>query len=794
MIISLNWLNDFLSSPISGEEIDSFCQKLTLGGLEVTGSKKIHSIDGLVIGKVLKKEKHPDADKLNITEVEYIVSGEKQKKQIICGAANVEVNRHVIIATIGTKLEEDFIIKKAKIRGIESEGMICSKEEIGLEKKSEGIWLLPENASIENSVTQYLKQPDTLIEIDLTSNRYDCHSVQGIAKDSASILGCSYNDNEATYKDYLSELSSNQNFTIESQGCFEYTLTKIQNVVVNPSTKMIQNRLEDLEINKVNNLVDISNYLMLESGRPMHLFDADKVKGKIIIRQAVDDEKMTTIDGTELTLVKEDLVITDEEKVLCLAGIIGSNNSSITEETKNVLLELAEFSPISIRNSCRHHKIFTTASSYFEKGCFQNTLNVLNKTINFILESCPDAKCIDSYLVEKQQNKKKITFDVGNIKRILGIEISLEETLNIFKRLYFEDFQTEQNLVTMSIPLHRKDIQYENDLIEEIARIYGYNKIPNTFPLITNGENSFLYSSDRQKITDIARFLGYHQVYNYSFLDKNLLLKNNFSLESYVAIPSPINENHSHLRNSLLWGMLNTFRFNLDRKNFFNKCFEIGKVFSQQENNYIEEESFAFFATETLEEKNWQEVKRVDFHDLSQDVKNFLHQKGFTNFRVFSESHDFFTENSSATIQVNGQKIGVIGKLKSSILYSLELTKQDVFYAEINLTKLNSMPSRSKKYRKISVFPSIERDIALIFEEEKEVGKFVEQIKKASPLVSDVIIESIYHGKEIGEKKKSVAFKVEIQSDKETLSKQQGDEVVKAIVDKLAKKNTFELR
>ena len=817
MLISLNWLNEFLSCPISFENANSFAEQLTLAGLEVTNVKAIRNIQGLVVGKILKKEKHPDADKLNITQVEYFLNADKKSKQIICGASNVVENRHVIVATIGTELGKDFTIKKAKIRGVESEGMICSKEEIGLENKSEGIWLLPENANIEHNIQKYIGEADILLEVVLTSNRYDCHSVQGIAKETATVLNCNYDcnyssNNSSTKKQSKKnndEIDINiksliekkitdngkENFQIQSDNCPEYSLTEINNVTVSSATEKIKNRLQDLEINSINNLVDIGNYLMLESGRPMHIFDADKVSGKLIIRQAMQGEKMVTIDGTELTLKENDLVIADEEKILCLAGIIGSNNSSVTEQTKNILLEVAEFDSHTIRNSTRYHKIFTTASSYFEKGCYQDALDVRNKTLEFIFKSCPDAKIINSYSINKKQDKKTITFYYENLKRILGIDIEKTKIIEIFKRLYFTEIQQKKNQVTMTIPKHRKDIQYENDLVEEIARIYGYDKIPSTFPKITNGDNSFLYSSHREKLISTVKFLGYHQVYNYSFLKENLLRKNQYDLEKNIVITSPINENFSLLRNSLLWGLLNTLALNLDRKNFFNKCFEIGKVFFQEQKKYIEKEKIGFLATSTMEQADWlNRERKVNFHHLSQDVQILLIEKGFSKINISSQKHEFFTDNSASVIKINAQEIGFMGKLKSSLLHSLDLDYSDIFYAEIDLTKINSFPKRQKKYSKTSIFPSIARDIALVFEESQEVGSFVEQIKKASSLITEVVIESIYRSEEIGKEKKSVAFKITIKSTKETLSKEEGDNVVNQVVEKLEKKNNFTLR
>ena len=582
----------------------------------------------------------------------------------------------------------------------------------------------------------------------------------------------------------------------------------------------------------INNVVDITNYLLLKQGQPLHAFDLDKIVGEIVIRYAKTGEEFLAINDQILKLTSEDLVIADKEKVLALAGIIGGKESAISDDTKNILLEAAYFSNEGIFKSTKRHSLNTESSMCFTKKVpvLGEVNKVLGEVVLALQKQSPQIVIknkIQDVTIDTGETPKQITLRHEYLLKRLGLresDLSIEVAKGILTKLYFKIIEESSEKITVEIPPFRKDIDYEWDLVEEIGRIYGYDNIPEKIPYISNN-NFSLYTSHRAKDTNFARGLGYHEIISYSFVKEDFNQKcllsddsaNNLSMEDFATLSNPISNEYSFLRNSLLFGMLSVWQTNRQKQNLdFNKCFERGKVFLKQkekaednsknasDGSYLEKEQISFLNTQYLKEAHWRNNSQnssqndkkghYDFYDLAGEVTSFLQNRGFSQIEIISSEENIFSISASAKVLVNKQNVGRVGLISSSILKYFKIN-ESILYAELNLTKINALSTKKKKYKPLSIYPAIYRDLAVVIDEQQNVREILTAINKSHPLVKEVTLDNIYQGDNIPQEKRSIAFKIKILSSEKTLSKEEGDKVIGEILEKLNKKKIqFDLR
>ncbi len=795
MLVSLNELREYVDIDIPLEELKDL---LTLRGLEVAAIKEFSPYrEGLVIGEISEKKKHPNADRLSLTKVKYLEEKVEKEVPVVCGATNFGEGDKVILATPGTLLSDNWKIKKSKIRGEESCGMICSKAELGLEEKSEGIWVLPSNLTIQDKTEKILSEKDFILDIDLTSNRSDCLSVWGVAREVSAYLEKSLKEKKV--KEYAGEKNYSISIDIENdKGCPLYFGVVIKNVAIKESPAWLQEKLFKHEIRSINNVVDITNLMLVEYAQPMHAFDYDKIRKKIIVRDAREKEEFTSLENKTYQLTGSDLVIADEEKVIGLAGVIGGNNSEVSSTTKDIVLEAAYFHPQRIRKTAKKLAINSDAAYTFSRDVDgSRTSTNLKLALDYFKEltggEIGDITEANTLVIEE----KKITLFLKDIERVLRLGFSLKEISALLARLQIKTIFLDNEKIEVSIPPFRKDINYSWDLIEEVARIYGYEKFPNTLPAIRNA-NYFLEVSLEEKVRPLLQGLGYHEVMTYPFIENNFIDKINDNLDEWVIPQNPLLVNISLLRKNLLFGFLKTVKLNSEKnQKDLNKIFEIGRVFGKRDEKHYEEEKIAFAGWGEKEIRSWhanQANHPYDFYDLKGDLQEAFKHLSIKNFSLKENENNYFASDGSASILVNGEEIGFLGLIKNNLLDYFALKNKNIYYVEISLTKLNQLKVAPTTYQTTSKYPSVFRDLAIVIDKDKVIGELIEEIKRNSSLLTRVDLQDIYQGKGLSANKKSIVFHLEFSSLKKTLSREEADNQVKKIVKGISKKYDFELR
>ncbi len=784
MKISFNSLKQYIDFNENPEELG---KKLTSIGFEVSLIKEVNKVpSGLMVGKIISIEKHLNADKLQIAKVET----KNDNYQIICGASNIKKNQYVMIALEGTKLSENFKIEKKKIRGIESHGMICSEEELGLEDKSDGIWILEKNTNLEDHPQKHFGDIDFILEIEIPSNRIDCFSTIGIAREIEIFTEKKFFFKEQDYSPKL----SNINIQIENRDkCYRYSTKVIGKITITSSPTWLKRKLYHLGIRSINNIVDITNYIMLDYGQPMHAFDLDKIQGKQIkVRLAKKNEKLKILTGETITLTEDDLVIADEKKTIALAGIIGGLESSVHSTTYSILLESAHFEKKNIKKSSKYHKLKTEASLRFEKAIdIEMTFKALEAAVKLILKTVPGSMSEGINDVYFKKNKEKtILFPINEIKKKLSIDLTKQQILDYFYQLGFKPIYSDNEKIKLKIPKHRFDIQHEWDLIEEIARIYGYDNLPEIMPAFSN--SSLSISDQRQPLYhQLAQSLGYHQMINFSFLEKKYIQSLNFSKEKHILLSNPISPEFAYLRKDMVFGLLKNIQFNLERKNsLFNKIYEYGNVFSKEKNQFLEKKTIGFLGHQNIEETNWiNKERKFDFYDLKGDIEQLI-KKLVSKSPTFKKiKNALFIQEASAGIFVKDQQIGQIGIILNDLLKYFNIKESKaIFYADINISLLEKIGTHTHNYQKTSIYPSIYRDLAIIVEKNIAINNIINLIKSTHSFIKRISLTDIYSGDKIKENKQSIVFNIEICSDKKTLQKNEADSIINQVVKQLEKK------
>ena len=785
MLVSYNWLKQYTNVE---DNANALAEKITRGGIEVEGVEYLaEEISNVVVGYVVSKEKHPDAEKLNVCQVNV---GEEENLQIVCGAPNVDAGQYVIVAKVGAKLP-GIKIKKAKLRGVESQGMICSLAELGLSKSvvpknyQEGIYVFETEQELGSDVVEVLGLNDYILDLSITPNRADALSMRGLTYE----LGALYN-NKVNFNDVEKEENyeaTSLQVAVESDSCRNYVGQVVKNVEVKSSPLWLQTRLMNSGIRPINNIVDITNYVLLEFGQPMHAFDKDLVGDKIVVRDAKEGEVLETLDGEERKLQTTDLVITDGTRAIALGGVMGGKNTEVSEETKNIILEAAYFNPTSVRRTSAAHGLRSDSSARFEKGIDPNMQKAaLARAVELILELCPNAVVESSVGVVNKEEEKVVEITTSYINNYLGITLSTEEIVSILEGLSFTVEVTGENLV-VKVPTRRPDISIKQDLVEEVIRIYGYDNLASTLPKFSKTTKGGLTYSQRmvRDLRAVYASLGFNDTINYSLVSEEEATQ--YTLEDHhkVRLLMPMTETHSTLRQSLVPGLLNTVQYNVARKQKDLKLLEIGRVFfGSGDDNIQPKETLYLSAALTGEERatKWlKESSSLDFFAAKGYLEVVFDRLGLDEKVTYKKSKlEGMHPGRFAEVFLGEKRIGFIGEVHPQVADKLGLNTTYVF--EINLDEVISESKVKPKYEEVTKYPEITRDIAMLVDVKDEYQNIYNVIESVnSKLITKVELFDLYVGAELLVGKKSLALTITYSDKQKTLT----DEEVTAVHDKV---------
>ena len=785
MLVSYNWLKQYTNVE---DNANALAEKITRGGIEVEGVEYLaEEISNVVVGYVVSKEKHPDAEKLNVCQVNV---GEEENLQIVCGAPNVDAGQYVIVAKVGAKLP-GIKIKKAKLRGVESQGMICSLAELGLSKSvvpknyQEGIYVFETEQELGSDVVKVLGLNDYILDLSITPNRADALSMRGLTYE----LGALYN-NKVNFNDVEKEENyeaTSLQVAVESDSCRNYVGQIVKNVEVKSSPLWLQTRLMNSGIRPINNIVDITNYVLLEFGQPMHAFDKDLVGDRIVVRDAKEGEVLETLDGEERKLQATDLVITDGTRAIALGGVMGGKNTEVSEETKNIILESAYFNPTSVRRTSAAHGLRSDSSARFEKGIDPNMQKAaLARAVELILELCPNAVVESSVGVVNKEEEKVVEITTSYINNYLGITLSTEEIAAILEGLSFTVEVSGENLV-VKVPTRRPDISIKQDLVEEVIRIYGYDNLASTLPKFSKTTKGGLTYSQRmvRDLRAVYASLGFNDTINYSLVSEEEATE--YTLEDHhkVRLLMPMTETHSTLRQSLVPGLLNTVQYNVARKQKDLKLLEIGRVFfGSGDDNIQPKETLYLSAALTGEERatKWlKESSSLDFFAAKGYLEVVFERLGLDEKVTYRKSTlEGMHPGRFAEVYLGEKRIGFIGEVHPQVADKLGLNTTYVF--EINLDEVISESKVKPKYEEVTKYPEITRDIAMLVDVKDEYQNIYNVIESVnSKLITKVELFDLYVGAELLVGKKSLALTITYSDKQKTLT----DEEVTAVHDKV---------
>lgn len=783
MKLSRSFLDEYVDTKgISNKELADMMTKV---GNEYESISEIANATNLVIGEVLECIPHPNSDHLHICKVNVGTD----IRQIVCGAPNVKANIKVIVALPGAKLG-DIVIKEGVIRQEESKGMLCSLQELGLDSKyltdeaKKGIHILGDDAVVGSDPLEYLGLDDSYIDFELTSNRNDLLSVLGMAYEVGAILNEKVKLPETTIEKEIEDVKDYISVDVETENCPLYLARIVKNVTINESPNFIKKRLMASGIRPINNVVDISNYVMLEYGQPLHFFDYDALGNKIIIRQAKQDEELTTLDGTSRTLDQSDIVIANENHAVALAGVMGGLKEEIEETTKNIAIESAIFNPVNIRKTSRKI-LMSEASSRFEKGLDPKRTYAAIDRACYLLEKYANAtviKGIEKY--DKISYKENvIKLNKNKISKVLGLEINSDEIVDVFNRLGFKTIVDKENYV-VDVPSRRMDIKIEEDLIEEIGRIHGIDNIEGKLPTeeIKPGKRTYSYEIEKIVKENLISS-GLKEVITYSLVDEKML--NQFKEEDFDSykVLRPISKDKEYMRNSIVPSLINVYNYNVSRKNESVNIFEVSETYVKIDNKMKESKKVAILMSGDLSETKWLGIKQTaNFYLLKGIVINLLNYLGFKGRIVIDSTCDIneLHPYNKASIYVDREKVGYIGKVHP------EISKKDLYVCEINLTKVMTLHIKPIKNKEISKYPTIKKDVAFVVDNNIKSLDITNTIKKVgTQLLKDIDIFDLYTGNNIIGSKKSIAYTLTFNSSDRTLTEEEVDKIFRNIIEKV---------
>ena len=820
MNISYNWLKDYLDFDLQPDEVAA---ALTSIGLETGGVEEVQTIkgglEGLVIGEVLTCEEHPNSDHLHITTVNV---GGAEPLQIVCGAPNVAAGQKVVVAVNGTKLydgDECFTIKRSKIRGVESNGMICAEDEIGIGTDHAGIIVLPADAVVGTPAKEYYNvKSDYVMEVDITPNRVDATSHFGVARDLAAYL--KQNGKPANLKrpsvdafKIDDEVPAIEVVVENKEACLRYSGITIKNVTVKESPEWLQNRLKVIGLRPINNVVDITNYILHGVGQPLHSFDADKIKGnKVVVRSATEGAKFVTLDGVERTLTDRDLMICNVEEPMCIAGVFGGLDSGVTEQTKNVFLESATFHPTWIRKTARRFGLNTDASFRYERGLDPNqTVEVMKRAALLIQEVAGGTitgAIQDIYPVPVAPYRVELTYD--KVNTLIGKVIPVETVKSILESLEMKIVSETAEGLVIDVPVYRIDVQRDVDVIEDILRIYGYNNVE----FSDNVKSNLSYQTPTDRSYKLQNLIseqlcgcGFNEILNNS-LTRSAYYDNlsTYPVSHCVMLMNPLSADLNCMRQTLLFGGLESVEHNAKRKNGNIRFFEFGNCYDYNIDHKKEGETLAEFSEDyrlglwvsgSRVDNNWAHPnEKSSVYELKAYVENILVRLGVNLQKVIfgNLANDIYSAGLSITTS-SGRQLGTMGIVSPKICKELDI-ETDVYYAELSWTLLMKEIKKSKvTFSEISKFPAVKRDLALLLEKNVQFAE-IEKIATESErkLLKDVALFDVYEGKNLPAGKKSYAVSFYLQDEGKTLNDKQIDAIMKKIQTNLEQKLGAQLR
>jgi len=797
MNISLKWLKELVDFSMTTEELD---QTLTMLGIEVEGIIDYRKkYENFYTAKVLSKEKHPDADKLSLCKVEC----QGEQFNVVCGAPNVEAGQKIAFGKLGAIVPSaGFKLEKRKIRGHVSEGMICSQQELETGEDKSGIWVLPEDAPLDMLLVDYLDLDDVVLEIGITPDRADCLSHIGIARDLAAYLGKEVNMPEINVIEDGPDV--NESCTIEildKEKCPRYAARIIRNVKIKESEDWLKSILVKLGLRPINNVVDVTNFVLMEMGQPLHAFDLRKLEGnKIIVKTAKEGEKFVTLDSQERKLDSDMLMICDGKKSIAVGGVMGGENSEVHKDTTDILLESAYFNPSSIRKTAKKLGIQSEASYRFERGVDINSIiTALDRAAELIAnmtEGVVDKGYIDVY--PETFIRKKATLRFNRARKLIGADIPNDDMANMLQSLKFDTVRRDDGSITVKVPTWRVDVDYEVDLIEEVARLYNYDNIEPQFSTNLNflGNNLPEHLSAPSLKEDMRKFFvprGLQEIITYNLTDPKLA---EIFTKSPVRIANPLGQELSVLRPSLVPSILKVLKHNIRFGTHDLSLFEIGKTFHKTNKQgtfiegYEEKEWLAVAITGLKQAKNWSEqAKEVDFYDIKGICEELIEYMRFKDvkFKANVKEDTVFTKNS-LTVYLGKKLIGNLGEVNKKMLELFDID-QKVFILVFDLQELYSCESQIPKYSPVAPFPAMLRDIGFVVDKKINAQEILDLIyNKGGKLLKDVKVFDVYEGKSIEKGMKSIAFSLTFSSPDRTLVEKEVEDsigkVVKAVENK----------
>ena len=787
MLVPIKWLNDYVDIDVG---IKEYADAMTMSGSNVdTIIEAGKDIDKVVVGKIIKIQNHPDADKLIITQVD--IGGEII--QIVTGADNVREGDFIPVALHGSTLPDGTRIKKGKLRGVESNGMLCSPDELELTAEqlpegtdmTGGIYILDKEYPLGIDIKKVLGMDDKIVEFEITNNRPDCLSMLGIARETAATLGKKLKYPKVSLPTDSKDVEKYVSIEVKNPDlCPRFAIRVIKNITIKSSPSWMQERLIKAGVRPINNIVDITNYVMLELGQPMHAYDLDKLKGKkIIVRNAAKEEMLTTLDEKNRNLNESVLVIADGERSIGIAGIMGGYDSEIEDYTKEIALECANFNPVSVRMSSKRLGLRTEASSRFEKGLDLELIPIAINRACYLIEQLGAGEVVDGIIdiYPKIKEKRIINFRTDRVKWLLGIDISVDMIKRMLRSLEFE--VDGEEVLKITVPTFRDDIETEADVNEEIARLYGYDNIPSKLMDTTFTQGVI---SERQKIKNIAKdnltAQGLYEVLTYSFISPGVFDKINLAKGDHkrkaITLINPLGEEQSIMRTTIIPNMLELIGRNYNRKIEEGSFFEISKVYIAQ----------SLPLTGLPDEKDTLTIGmygNYDFYDLKGIIENLLSCLNIQHYKILPSKHDTLHPGKTAALWINNIEIGFFGEVHPFVLNNYDIPAK-TYIAELDFEKIFAKVNLNRIFVPLPRFPSIERDIAIVIANEVSSGQIEDIIKnKGGKLIERIELFDVYKGSQIEEGYKSLAFRLVYRSNEKTLTEDDITKVHNRIINSL---------
>lgn len=796
MLVSYKWLQDFLPLNIDPKDL---AEKITRTGIEIASTR--HPMDGLkkiVVGHVLECKKHPDSDHLSITQVDV---GEDEPLQIVCGAPNVRAGQYVIVALHGARIADNVKIKRGKIRGVKSDGMICALQEIGFNEHvvpqefANGIYVFPEAEKPGEPVYGLLGMDDYILDFDITPNRADTLSMEGAAYEVGAIVSEKPKIESVVLKadgpDWTNELKASADAKLAPK----YFLRKVSGVKIADSPLWMQIKLWNAGIRPVNNIVDVTNYVMLLTGQPMHAYDAKAfADGKVAVRLANKGEKIKLLNDEEIDLDPQDIVIANGTTPVALAGVMGGKDSEVTADTTDVIIESAVFDNALVRKAALRHNARSEASSRFEKGVnWDNTQKAIDMAA-FLMRNIAEASVNDGEIKATDEIRKPIviTTKISYFNKVIGIDLSAEEIENIFSRLNFE-YKVNDDEITVTVPNRRWDIEIPADLVEEVARIYGYDNIKSTHPISVETQGGYSPVEIKlRRLRDVVEAQGLTETINYSLTSpekSNLFTENTNDL---VKVQWPMNSARSVMRKNLISGLLDSASYNIARKQDQLQLFEEGRVFDKIGADYHEYEHLGALYLGLAADNNWQHIdNKIDFYYVKGQLEDLFEAIGIKGAVYQAKEMPGMHPTRTASISVNGEEVGFIGQvMPEKGIFDKNLRNKEIYVYELYLDKLLPLMEKGIQATPAPKYPSIERDLSLLVQSEVTNNDIIEVIKaNAGKYLVNLDVIDVYSGQQIGLNMTAITYKLVFRNNKETLTEdvvtKAMDKVIAALKEKL---------